>query len=383
VTKCPGCGLETPPGNYCVRCGTPLAGEAGHEGRPRRRAQFAAAPHERVGVPRLVSTLFPQLPRADMWSFRAALGAGVAVVVVLAAFRLLPIALLAAALLVPLLIVLYLHDVDVYEDEPQWAIGLTVVWGAAAGVGVGLLARAVGPTGTALIDRGSTAHVVTGGVLLPLLGVVLTLAGPLVLLPYRRFNDVLDGATFGAASAAAFAGAEAVVYGVDVLSGGLRPVGEAIPWIWRLLAISVALPVVAMAAVGFAAAALWLRWRAPVKDRRALGLLGHPLAAVPMAGLLVAGAYVGETFLDAGAWVAWILAFDLVALLLLRRAIHVGLLEESAERPIGPAIVCANCGASTPSHSFCSNCGIALAALPKPRAGGPAPSAGPAPEAGA
>jgi RsiW-degrading membrane proteinase PrsW (M82 family) len=335
-----------------------------------------------------VSTLFPQLPRADMWAFRVALAGGAAVVVVLAAFRLLPIALLAAALLVPLLTLLYLRDVDLYEDDPVWAVASTLVWGAVTGVGVGLLARSLAPTGSALLDKGSTAHVVTGGVLLPLLGVVLMLAGPLAMLPYRRFNDVLDGATFGAVSAAAFAGAEAVVYGVDVLGGGLRPVGEALPWIWRLLAISVALPVVAMAAVGFAAGALWLRYRAPVKDRGALGPLGSPVVAVALAGLLVAGASVGETFLDGGAWLAWIAAFDVVALLLLRRAIHVGLLEEAAEKPIGPPIACANCGASTPSHSFCSNCGISLAALPKPRGAaapgtGPAPAPGPPSEAGA
>ena len=45
--------------------------------------------------------------------------------------------------------------------------------------------------------------------------------------------------------------------------------------------------------------------------------------------------------------------------------IHVGLLEEAAEREIGPAIRCANCGRSTPRHTFCAHCGVALAALPK------------------
>ena len=62
-----------------------------------------------------------------------------------------------------------------------------------------------------------------GGLLIPALGVAVMLAGPLVLLPYRRFNDTLDGATFGSASAATFAAAEVIVVGAGVLSGGLRP----------------------------------------------------------------------------------------------------------------------------------------------------------------
>ena len=383
MVTCPGCGLETPPGEYCVRCGAPLADAVGHEGPSRKRRQFAAAPHERAGVPRLVSTLFPQLPRAELLVFRLVLAAGVAVVVILAAFRLFPVALLAAAVVVPLATILYLYDVDIYEDEPLWGVGFTLAWGAAAGVGVGLLARAVAPSGAALLDKGSTAHVVTGGILLPLLGVALALAGPLVLLPFRRFNDILDGATFGAASAVAFAGAEAIVYGVDLLGGGLRPVGTVMPWIWRLLTISAALPVLFMAAVGFATAACWLRYRAPVKDRRALGPLGHPLVAVPLTALLVVAGTVAETFMAAGAWLAWLVVLDLIALALLRRAVHVGLLEEAAELPIGPPITCANCGESTARHSFCGSCGISLQALPKTPQEPDSPPAGSPAEAGA
>jgi hypothetical protein len=376
MVRCPGCGLETPPGEYCVRCGAPLPEEAGHEGPSRKRRQFAAAPHERAVVPRLVSTLFPQLPRADMLGFRLVLVGGVAAVVVLAAFRLFPVALLAAAMVIPLATILYLYDVDIYEDEPLWGVGFTLAWGAAAGVGVGLLARAVAPTGAALIDKGSTAHVVTGGILIPLLAFALALAGPLVLLPYRRFNDVLDGATFGAASAVALAGAQAIVYGVDLLRGGLRPLGTVTPWIWRLLTVSVALPILLMAAVGFAAAACWLRYRAPVKDRGALGPLGMPVVAVAVAALLVVAGTVAETFTAAGTWLAWLIVLDVIALALLRRVIHVGLLEEAAELPIGPTFTCVNCGETTARHSFCGNCGISLQALPKaPRPPSPSEAA--------
>jgi hypothetical protein len=76
---------------------------------------------------------------------------------------------------------------------------------------------------------------------------------------------------------------------------------------------------------------------------------------------------VSETFLDVGAWLAVLVVLDAVALLLLRSALHVGLLEEAGEQAIGPEIRCANCGAMTASHTFCGNCGIALRALPSAR----------------
>ena len=362
--ECPTCGLPTLPGRFCVRCGGALGGAASPA---RGRAQFAAAPGQRRLAPWLVSTLFPHLPHRSMRDFRIALAAGAAVVIVLAAVRLFPIALLVAAALMPLLTALYFYDVDIYEGEPAWAIGWTFAWGALTGVGVGFLARAVAPHGAALIDRASTAHVVSGGILLPALGAVVMIAGPLALLRHRRFNEVLDGATFGSACAASFAAAQAIVVGADVLGGGVRPVGAALPWVARLVTLGVATPVLAMAAVGAAVAAVWLRQRAPVRDRGALGALGNPAVAVTLAVALVVAGAIGEPFLPVGWWLATVVVLDAVALVALRRALHLGLIEEAAEREIGAAIVCANCGARTERHTFCGACGIALAALPKSR----------------
>jgi hypothetical protein len=102
------------------------------------------------------------------------------------------------------------------------------------------------------------------------------------------------------------------------------------------------------------------------------------------------GASVGEVFLPSGGWLGWLVAFDLVVLVLLRRAIHVGLLEESLEIPIGPTFTCPNCGGETARHTFCGQCGISLQALPKARSegargsagAGPAPTITPTPEPG-
>jgi ribosomal protein L32 len=367
MRECPTCHEQTPDGRFCVRCGAPLDGALEHA---RERRQFAAAPGEHRYAPWLISTLFPHLPRHSERHFRAALAVGGTLVVVLGVLRLFPVALITAALLMPLLTVLYFYDVDVYEREPVWAAAWTVGWGALTGFAVGVLAKAVAPTGPALIDKGSTSHVLTGGILIPLLGVVVMLSGPLVLLGRARFDEALDGASFAASTAATFAAAEAVVVGVGVLGGGLRPQGAAAPWVARLAGIAIATPVLSMSAMGAAGAALWLRYRAPVKDRDALGLLGRPPVAIAAAALLVTAGAIGETFMPAGVWLAWVVALDLVALVMLRRALHVGLLEEASEIEIGSPIRCTNCGAMTAAHTFCGNCGISLKALPKVTAPG-------------
>jgi hypothetical protein len=330
-----------------------------------------------VVLPAVVSSLFPHLPRSSHWGFRIALLSGAGLLIVLAVTRLFPVGLIAAAVFLPLIVVLYVIDVDVYEDEPVWAMALSLAWGAVAGVGFGLIAVAVSPSITSVISNGHSQYLVWQGLVLPFLGLLVLMAGPLVLLRYHRFNSVLDGVAFGLSAGAAFAGAQLLAYSAHVLGDGIRPNGALAPWIWRLLSFGVALPIVTMGAAAAASAALWLRYRAPARDAEALGPIGHPAVALPAAALLVMGGSVGEVFLPAGAWLGWLVAFDVVVLVLLRRAIHVGLLEESLEIPIGPDITCPNCGQQTARHTFCSSCGISLQALPKARPDASAPAAPP------
>ena len=285
--------------------------------------------------PKLISTLFPRLPQDSHRSYRLALGLGSAAIVVLAALRLFPVALIAAALLLPLLVALYLVDVNTYGDEPVWALSLTMGWGAVAGVGFGLLALAVAPSAASVIVNGTSQYLLVQGLVLPFCGFFVLLLGPLILLRYQHFNAVLDGVTFGASTGASFSGAQAITYSAHLIGAGLRPGGAVLPWVWRLLSLGLGMPIVVMGAAAAVCAALWLRYRAPARDAQALGVMGRPAVALPLGGLLVAGAAVGETFLSAGGWLVWLLVFDLVALSLLARAIHVGLLEESAATGAG------------------------------------------------
>src|SRR5205809_7762609 len=100
MTICPNCKHEVPSGHFCVRCGESLTDELQASAGRRTRRGYAAAPEESALAPRLISTLFPHLPRSDMDSFRVSLAAGIVVVFVLALVRLFPLALVGAAVTV-------------------------------------------------------------------------------------------------------------------------------------------------------------------------------------------------------------------------------------------------------------------------------------------
>ena len=362
---CNECGNQVPRMQFCIRCGDPLGDEYAAEHVREQRRRFAAAPDERVNAVALVSTLFPQLPRADMRSFRLAFAAGVAIVVGLALLGFYPVALTSAAVLVPLLMVLYLWDVDIYEDEPVWVIGATMLWGVIAGVAFGWLLQHL-PSAVGF-GRPDLAGTLTAGVGLPILEGLVMIAGPLLLLRWKMFNDVLDGATFGAASAVTFSGTHLIVQSLPMFGAGLRPAGDALPWIIQLLSLGVLQPVIAAGAIGALGAALWLRYRAPVSDRNALGLVGNPVVALIGALALLVAAGLAKTLLTLIPQTLVLAVIAVVALLWLRRALHLGLLQESRETGVRGDIRCPNCGLTTPEHTFCGNCGVSLRALPTSR----------------
>jgi len=132
-----------------------------------------------------------------------------------------------------------------------------------------------------------------------------------------------------------------------------------------LLTHGVALPLVTAGAVGAICGALWLRYQAPVRDRTRLGPLGAPVVAFLAGASLFVAATLALLLLREIVALVVVTALALVALIWLRMVIHLGLLQESMEIPVGDAIVCTNCHHTTLTHTFCGNCGVALRALPK------------------
>jgi ribosomal protein L32 len=392
LRKCDHCGNEVPASRFCIRCGHELeGGEPALSGITRvpgasavgrgvsgvlkidptslsgvRRA-FAAAPDESVLRPTVVSTIFPQLPRPSMAVFRWCLALGVGTMLVLGLAKLYPVALVAGAALLPMLVVLYLVDVNVFEEQPVAVVGGTLAWGLVTGALTAVIAKGLSPSGSEVFVGGHGSLVLTRGVVVPLASVVLILLGPLALMRYPRFSTVLDGATFAAASASAFVGAEVIVQALSAFGHGLRPPGSVVPWLVQLALIAIALPVLTMATMGATAGALWLKFRAPIRDRRALGRLGSPYVAVPLGAAMLVLAAVLQLTVPGGVALALVAVLAVLALLWLRQVIHVGLLEEALQIEDAPIITCANCGHRTRRGSFCEYCGIALAALPASR----------------
>ncbi len=362
MIQCDRCGNPTPPMRFCVQCGNGLAGAPPAHG---IRSEFAAAPHEHLLGLHLASTLFPQLPRADMESFRLALGIAAVAMVGLAAVGLYPAALAVSAVAVPALMAIYLHDVDVYEDEPMLVVGATMLWGAAAGIVVTLLSRAAQSSTASVGSSTGPTDLLTAGFGLPLIQLALMAVGPLALLRNRKFNDVLDGAIFGASSAVSFLGARALIVALDFTRAGVAPPGETLPRIVVLLTFGIALPVLAASVSGAAMGSVWLRWRSSLRGASSLGVFGNPLVAGAAAAVIYVLASLALLVLPGLAALLVIAVLGAIALVWLRVVIHVGLLQELSERPIGPPIRCANCRRMTPHHTFCGECGVSLRALPK------------------
>ena len=366
---CAACGTAVSGPEFCCRCGARLdQGQASK--RQHTRRSFAAAPDEPAWALRLTSTLFPQLPARDLGAFRVALGSGISLIVMLGVAGLFSVGLTAAAVLVPLLTLLYCYDVDIYEDEPLRVVGLTMAWGLFAGIGLGL---ALGHLELPLQAHGweqlTDASVATRVFLVPLASLTLALIGPLVLLRFPRFNDVLDGVTFGAASAVTLWCATMLVAAWPLTEVGLRPDQDAGLWTLRLVELGVLVPTIAASSVGWAAGALWLRFRSPGEHRDALGLFGRLTVALATAFALVVLAALAQQVLSPLGCALALAALAAVAVVLVRRAIHLGLLDEIDEIEPGTDITCTNCDRRTPLGNFCGRCGIAFRALPK-RPGG-------------
>jgi ribosomal protein L32 len=391
LRRCDHCGHEVPASHFCIRCGHELEGGQTQLTRITQiarssavsgltsimkidpgslsgvRRAFAAAPDESVLRPTIVSTIFPQLPRPSMTVFRICLALGVATVLLLGLAKLYPVALIAGALLLPMLVVLYMFSVNIFEQQSLTVTGGTIAWGAVTGVITALIAKAISPSGTQVFVHGESDLLLSRGVLIPLLSGILILGGPMTLLRFPRFATVLDGATFAAASGSAFVGAEVIVQAASTLGHGLRPPGAVTPWLVQLAIIAVGLPLVTMAAMASVSGVVWLKLRAPIRDRSALGRLGSPAIVGPLAAVLLVAPAIVQLELAQGIALVVILLLAVVALTWLRQVIHVGLLEEALLIEDAPIIACANCGERTRRGSFCENCGIALSALPGSR----------------
>lgn len=362
---CPHCGRETPPGHYCAYCGAHLVGATTRAPRHRRQA-FAANPSESVYHAGIISTFFPHLGPHRLQQARWLLLGGSGLVFLIGLGRYVPVAIVAAALLVPVLYLLYFYDVEIYEDEPLPVLGATFAAGALLGAVESLV---VYPSVLSLyrpIFGSRPAFILVAGVALPLLAQALMLVGPLALFIFRRrFDEVLDGLGFGVASGLGFAAAQSIVYSWLLIAGPLQQRGAATSWALPTLRIGLLVPLLDAATTGLICAALWFR-RDPRPADRTLGWLTSLPAAVLLAALgqVIPGVGVilhGGQILD----IFWYGAVLLVLILLVRHVLHTALLAKARALGHGNVLRCPHCGHEVPDVPFCPHCGLAMRSAAK------------------
>jgi RsiW-degrading membrane proteinase PrsW (M82 family)/RNA polymerase subunit RPABC4/transcription elongation factor Spt4 len=369
VITCHSCEREVPAGEYCGACGTHLSDTAA-SGADRRHA-FAAHPGEQVLHLSVISTLFPHLPHRQAAPFRLAFAGATVVLVALGLFQVTGPAIAAAAAVVPLLFLLYLYEVEVYEDEPIFVIAGTFLVGALLGL---LWALVTGPIVTQVVIAAGAGgppagDVLVAGVALPLAGQLLMLAGAAVMYFTRSYDEALDGFAFGAAGALGFTFLSTLVYLFPELQQGLFSNVPPVVGALRIVQSGILIPLIAACTTGLIAGALWLR-RGKVRAHAAQSWTTSLGASIAVGfGAQVALGLV--SIFVSGSTVA-VFIYGLVAVGLLvwvRVALHHMLLSEAVLVKIGSDSVCTHCHRLVPRMAFCPHCGIATRATPKSGAG--------------
>ena len=163
-------------------------------------------------------------------TYRIALTIGLVVALIAAIFGAMPIAVLVAAFTIPIVYIVYLYDVNLWEDEPLPVTGLAFALTGILAIGFTILwtfLRGPVPFGTTTYDGSLSATPSVGVFLLvalvvPIVGEAIRQVGPVVLASRPEFDDMMDGLTFGVISGVAYACFDTLVRHWDLLTGGLQ-----------------------------------------------------------------------------------------------------------------------------------------------------------------
>lgn len=365
--RCRNCGRELEDGGaYCPWCGAhQLVSREKHAAR--RPHVYAANPSEHVLQPSIITTLFPHLGPRRLFQLRWLLLVAIVALIVISLGKLVPLAIVLSALLLPVIYLFYFYDAQLYGDEPFIVLGGTFLVGAIFGGAMSLLFYRLILSQTRIGFAPSTNYVVLVGVVLPIIGQILMLIGPLVLyIARRQFDDVLDGLAFGAAAGLGFSATQSIAYAWYLVTGSFVLTGSVSAWVLPTLRIALFIPLLDAATTGLICAALWLRRdRQPAERTR--GAITN-LAAAIVIGLLgqvvpaVGSAMLGGPILD----LLWYGGAVVIMLLLVRTLLHIGLIDKARPLRSGETEECPQCFHQLRgTESFCPYCGLALRAAPR------------------
>lgn len=374
TTSCSNCRAEVADtSSYCWRCGTDL-----RIGDPKRKSQFAAHPGEPVTSFNVITSIMPHASGDAPQAFRFALLAAISAPLVLTMTGFIAIGFASAAVAVPVLYLFYFYDANETDDQPSLVIGLVVVSSALLGVLSDRFQQVIFlPAGRSDLARFSYDPSSIGSSLVSAVFVV-TLAqlGPAILTRQPKFDDLIDGLTFGVAAGSTFAAGETLSRSWTFLaSSSLRtPDADTLRWITTVLELGLLKPLIFGAAIGLVVAAFSGVGEGPGRVSRGYlraSLVSMFLIFVWQAGNgVISGINGGSVRLVSG--IAWSLGVAAYLLLRLRVVLHVALLEAAsltAARDSVPAYsnkgigFCPECSmALVNGANFCSICGTSVRA---------------------
>jgi RsiW-degrading membrane proteinase PrsW (M82 family) len=378
---CSRCTTELPTGAaFCHACGADVARSDERGGG--RGHTFAAQPGQPVFSFDIVSSLMPLAHDKAPQTYRTALMAGVAVVTLFALFGWLPSAFVAAALLVPVVYLVYLYDVNEWEDQP-----VPVVLGT-FGLGAVLSTCFTLVWSELILDSGTTGRGNDGWsfstlaitcLLVPVVAELLRQIGPVLLSRSPKFDDLIDSVTFGIATGAGWATAETLVLNRAMITGPSSVDGRdtALWWI-VLITVGIVKPIVYGSATAIAVAGFsGIGERYDGFTRRYAISLAE---AIGYGIVFQIGLYAGDRIggqngalfsLGIGVIVA------LAVIVRVRLVLHNGLLEAALEAARNDRLShhavdgdawCGSCEMPLlPGAAFCSACGMAVRATGKRR----------------
>lgn len=391
--ECPRCHAQIPgTGHFCPECGADR-----RSGDWARRRSFAAKPDEPVASFALLSSIMPLGSGQRPQTYRIALTIALVVALVAAIFGAMPIAVLVAAFAVPIVYIVYMYDVNLWEDEPVAVTGLafgltgvlalvwTIVW---------TLLRGPVSFATPSFDGSGGGAPLLGtfllvAVLVPIVGEAIRQVGPVLLASRPQFDDLMDGLTFGVISGVAYATFDTLVRHWALLTGGLQSADPGL-WVSLIFLEGFVKPLLMGTATGLACAEF------SGLGRGYDGFTPRYIRAVVLAIVAniayQAGTYlfsfVGSATLGVLLSILWGLFILSILVLRLRVVLHTGLMEAALEHaartagagPDGNLDFCPQCEMPLqPGAAFCAACGTAVAATanarrPKVAAGADGPA---------
>lgn len=333
-------------------------------------------PDEPVASFALVSTIMPRGVVARPNTYRLALEITLALVALTAIVGAVPIAVMIAAFAVPVVYIVYLYDVNLWEDEPVTvtgaafaltlvlSIGWTIAWLALNG-GAVFPRLATGLGGPTILGF------LVAGVLAPVVGEIIRQAGPLFLASRPKFDDLMDGLTFGVISGVAYATGDTLVKHWPLITGGFSSGNDGGSGLALLVLEGFIKPLVLGTATGIACAEFSGLGEGydGFTNRYFRGLGEAMLASVLYFGGTYLLSFVPNPVVGTVLSILYGLVLLAVLLIRVRTVLHKGLLEAALESqarnagvgPDGTLKFCSRCEMPLlPNAAFCGNCGTTV-----------------------